>query len=60
MCFDDDVDIASITRGLALTAVLAYIMDVHLASAATAVSKFKRKPPRAGKLRKGRKGEKEN
>ena len=59
MCFDDDVDIGSITRGLALTAVLAYIMDVHLASAATAVSKFKRKPPRAGKLG-GRKGEKEN
>ena len=48
MCFDDDLDVASMTRGLALTAILAYIVDIHLASAAIAVSKFKRKPLRAG------------
>lgn len=48
MCFDDEFDIASMTREFALTAVFAYIVDIHLASAATAVTKFKRMPPRAG------------
>jgi len=53
LCFDDAIDVASRTRELVLTSVLAYLVT-DFASAATVVSRFKPKPPK-GATRKARK-----